>query len=94
MAEMKYYELSRAQINDHEDVVISQTTINGEYSGYSVSKCLNACVNGKNVKIFLKNGLGILTEEALINLYRAVKDTISQVGLLEEAERKEEQNKD
>lgn len=98
MAELSYFELSKAKIGEHEDVVISQTTRDGEEIGYSVSKCTNAKVGDKEVKMFLRHGLGIMSEHALLNLYNAIGDALVQIGEIEygkvpevESERVEEE---
>lgn len=83
MAGLDYFELSRAKVGDHEDVVISQTTKDGEFSGYSVSKCVKAKVGEKRMGMFLKHGLGILSENALLNLYNAIGDALEQIGAIE-----------
>ena len=83
MAGLDYFELSRAKVGDHEDVVISQTTRDGEFSGYSVSKCVKAKVGEKRMGMFLKHGLGILSENALLNLYYAIGDALLQIGTIE-----------
>lgn len=81
--ELSYFELSRAKVGDHEDVVISQTAKDGEFSGYSVSKCVEAKIGSKTTKMFLKHGLGILSENALMNLYNAIGDALTQIGAIE-----------
>lgn len=100
MAELNYLELSKAKIGEHEDVIISQTTRDGEEIGYSVSRCTNARVGDKEVKMFLKRGLGIMSESSLLNLYNAIGDALVQIGTIEygraieaETERVEEEEK-
>lgn len=83
MAGLSYFELSKAKVGEYEDVVISQTTRDGDEIGYSVSRCTNARVGDKEVKMFLKHGLGVMSENALLNLYNAIGDALVQIGTIE-----------
>lgn len=85
MGRIKYRELAKGQIKEKRNIVISEV-VNGasEIVGYSISEQLVVDENGKETKVFLKDGIGIVSETGLVNFYKALKDALHEAGIFVE----------
>ena len=81
MARLKYNQLSKAEIKNNRNVVISEgATLDGETLGYAVSEQIVIHEGDKDTTMFLKNGLGIVSKEGLVNLRDAINKTLEQIN--------------
>jgi hypothetical protein len=81
MGRLTRRELVKARFKDTRDLVISETyNINGEFVGYSVSEQLVVVEHGKETRVFMRGGLGIVDRDGL----KAIKQAIEKV--LDESE--------
>ena len=81
MARLKYNQLSKAEIKNNRNVVISEAaTLDGETLGYVVSEQIVIHEGDKDTTMFLQNGLGIVSKEGLINLRDAINKTLEQIN--------------
>ena len=76
MGRLTRREVAKARFKKSRNLVISETyNINGDFVGYSISEQLVAEENGKQTKVFLKSGLGIVDKDGL----KAIKEAIEKV---------------
>lgn len=86
MAKLSYREIAKAKIKDSRNVVISETyNADEKFIGYSVSEQLIAEESGRETKVFLRGGLGIISEEGLTALYNALQAALIEEGVIKEA---------
>lgn len=86
MAKLSYREIAKAKIKDSRNVVISETyNADEKFIGYSVSEQLIAEESGRETKVFLRGGLGIISEEGLTALYNALQTALIEEGVIKEA---------
>lgn len=85
MAKLSYREIAKAKIKDSRNVVISETyNADEKFIGYSVSEQLIAEESGRETKVFLRGGLGIISEEGLTALYNALQAALIEEGVIKE----------
>lgn len=73
MGRLKFKQLSLEEIKPDRNIVISEAVDkDGNCLGYSVAEQMKAMSDGKEVKVFLKGGLGILSRDGLESLKKAV----------------------
>lgn len=85
MAKLSYREIAKAKIKDSRNVVISETyNADEKFIGYSVSEQLIAEESGRETKVFLRGGLGIISEEGLIALHNALQAALIEEGVIKE----------
>ena len=83
MARLRYNELAKARIKEQRNVVISEAIDKDNHLlGYSVAEQLVTYEDGKEVKLFLKSGLGILSDEGLLELKQAVDIACERLNLI------------
>ena len=76
MGRLTRREVAKVRFKKSRNLVISETyNINGDFVGYSISEQLVAEENGKQTKVFLKGGLGIVDKDGL----KAIKEAIEKV---------------
>ena len=81
MGRLKYNQLAKAQTKENRNVVISEAaTLEGEKLGYAVSEQIVIHEGEKDTTMFLKNGLGIVSKEGLVNLRDAINKTLEQIN--------------
>lgn len=81
MGRLKYNQLAKAQTKENRNVVISEAaTLDGEALGYAVSEQIVIHEGEKDTTMFLKNGLGIVSKEGLVNLCDAINKTLEQIN--------------
>lgn len=81
MGRLKYNQLAKAQTKENRNVVISEAeTLDGEALGYAVSEQIVIYEGEKDTTMFLKNGLGIVSKEGLVNLRDAINKTLEQIN--------------
>ena len=80
MARLKYNQLSKAEIKNNRNVVISEAMIpESNTLGYAVSEQIVIHEGEKETTMFLKNGLGIMSKEGLMNLRNAIDKVLEQI---------------
>ena len=80
MGRLTYKELSNKRITPKRNIVISEAyNSDNEFVGYSVAEQLVTEEDGKETKVFLKNGLGILSKEGIMNLLGAVAEVCDKL---------------
>lgn len=80
MGRLKYKEIAKQKIKNNRNVVISETyNENNEIIGYTVSEQMVIEEDGKETTMFLKGGLGVLSEEGIANLLEAVKSANEKI---------------
>lgn len=85
MAKLSYREIAKAKIKDSRNVVISETyNADEKFIGYSVSEQLIAEESGRETKVFLRGGLGIISEEGLTALCNALQAALIEEGVIKE----------
>ena len=81
MGRLNYTELAKARIKEKRNVVISEAqNLEGETLGYTVAEQLVTEEEGKERKVFLRGGLGIMSEDGLRNLKVAVDEALKKVS--------------
>uniref|UniRef100_A0AAU8B134 Uncharacterized protein n=1 Tax=Dulem virus 36 TaxID=3145754 RepID=A0AAU8B134_9CAUD len=82
MSRLKFKQIECGMIKESREVVTSETfNENNELIGYSVTERITV-QEGENeypTKIYLKNGLGILTLDGLKSLRTVVENTIKKI---------------
>ena len=87
MGRLVYKELSKAKFKEQRNVVISEAfDKNNESIGYSIAEQLVTEENGKELKMFLRGGLGIVDDDGLLKLKEAVDIACYKLGLTGENE--------
>ena len=85
MGRLTYKELSKCKFKEQRNVVISEAFDKENKSlGYSVAEQLVTEEEGKEIKVFLKGGLGIVDAEGLLQLKEAVDNACVKLGLITE----------
>lgn len=85
MGRLTYKELSKCKFKEQRNVVISEAFDRENKSlGYSVAEQLVTEEDGKEIKVFLKGGLGIVDAEGLLQLKEAVDNACIKLGLITE----------
>lgn len=83
MGRLTYKELSKQKFKEQRNVVISEAFDRENKSlGYSVVEQLVTEEEGKEIKVFLKGGLGIVDAEGLLQLKEAVDNACIKLGLI------------
>lgn len=84
MGRLMYKEIEKRKIKEKRNIVISETSNEaGELYGYSVTEQLVANEEGKEVRVFLKNSLGILSLDGLVCLRDALVEACEKLGVPE-----------
>ena len=95
MGRLKYKELANERIKEQRNIVISETyDRNDNLLGYSVAEQFVAEENGKEVKMFVKNGIGILSKVGLLNLKKAIDSALIELGELSPCKCEKKEQKD
>lgn len=82
MGRLVYKELSKAKFKEQRNVVISEAFDKENNSiGYSIAEQLVTAENGKELKMFLRGGLGIVDEHGLLELKNAVDTACYKLGI-------------
>lgn len=85
MGRLTYKELSKQKFKEQRNVVISEAFDRDNNSlGYSIAEQLITEEDGKEIKVFLKGGLGIVDEKGLLQLKEAVDNACIKLGLITE----------
>ena len=85
MGRLIYKELSKQKFKEQRNVVISEAFDRENKSlGYSIAEQLVTEEDGKEIKVFLKGGLGIVDAEGLLQLKEAVDNACIKLGLITE----------
>lgn len=85
MGRLTYKELSKCKFKEQRNVVISEAFDRENKSlGYSIAEQLVTEEDGKEIKVFLKGGLGIVDAEGLLQLKEAVDNACIKLGLITE----------
>ena len=80
MGRLKYNQLAKAHTKENRNVVISEAaTLGGETLGYAVSEQIVIHEGEKDITMFLKNGLGIMSKEGLMNFRNAIDKALEQI---------------
>ena len=83
MGRLTYKELSKQKFKEQRNVVISEAFDRDNNSlGYSIAEQLVTEEDGKEIKVFLKGGLGIVDADGLLQLKNAVDNACIKLGLL------------
>lgn len=83
MGRLIYKELSKQKFKEQRNVVISEAFDRENKSlGYSIAEQLVTEEDGKEIKVFLKGGLGIVDAEGLLQLKEAVDNACNKLGLM------------
>lgn len=83
MGKLTYKELSKQKFKEQRNVVISEAfDRDNNPLGYSIAEQLVTEEDGKEIKVFLKGGLGIVDEKGLLQLKEAVDNACIKLGLI------------
>lgn len=83
MGRLTYKELSKQRFKEQRNVVISEAfDRDNNPLGYSIAEQLITEEDGKEIKVFLKGGLGIVDEKGLLQLKEAVDNACIKLGLI------------
>ena len=83
MGRLTYKELSKQKFKEQRNVVISEAFDRDNNSlGYSIAEQLVTEEDGKEIKVFLKGGLGIVDADGLLQLKNAVDTACYKIGIL------------
>lgn len=83
MGRLMYKELSKQKFKEQRNVVISEAfDKENNCLGYSIAEQLVTNEDGKEIKVFLKGGLGIVDKDGLLALHNAVSVACEKAGLL------------
>lgn len=82
MGRLNYTELSKRKFKPQRNIVISETRNikTNDLEGYAVTEQLITEENGKEVRIFLKGGLGLVDREGLIQLRDCLNEAIEKTN--------------
>ena len=80
MGRLKYNELSKRRFKEQRNIVISEArnVKTNDLEGYAVTEQLITEENGKEVRIFLKGGLGLIDDKGLIQLRECIDEAIKK----------------
>ena len=83
MGRLNYNELSKRRFKEQRNIVISEArnVKTNDLEGYAVTEQLVTEENGKEVRIFLKGGLGLVDKEGLIQLRDCLNEAIEKTNL-------------
>lgn len=83
MGRITYKEIAKRRIKDKRNVVISEAfDEEGSLVGYSIAEQLVTEEEGKETKVFLRGGLGIVSGDGLMEMKRAIDTACTKVGLI------------
>lgn len=83
MGRITYKEIAKRRIKDKRNVVISEAfDAEGNSMGYSIAEQLVTEEEGKETKVFLRGGLGIVNNDGLLEMKRAIDTACTKVGLI------------
>lgn len=84
MGRLRYNELIKKRIKPSKNIVLSEVRNDkGEYIGISICEQLEVKTEqDKEIRVFLKNGLGILTDDGLMELKQAIDVTCEKRNLV------------
>lgn len=83
MGRITYKEIAKRRIKDKRNVVISEAfDAEGSFVGYSIAEQLVTEEEGKETKVFLRGGLGIVSGDGLMEMKRAIDTACTKVGLI------------
>lgn len=82
MGRLNYNELSKRRFKERRNIVISEArnVKTNDLEGYAVTEQLVTEENGKEVRIFLKGGLGLVDKEGLIQLRDCLNEAIEKTN--------------
>jgi dihydrofolate reductase len=82
MGRLNYNELSKRRFKEQRNIVISEArnVKTNDLEGYAVTEQLVTEENGKEVRIFLKGGLGLVDKEGLIQLRDCLNEAIEKTN--------------
>lgn len=82
MGRLNYNELSKRRFKERRNIVISEArnVKTNDLEGYAVTEQLVTEENGKEVRIFLKGGLGLVDKEGLILLRDCLNEAIEKTN--------------
>lgn len=82
MGRLNYNELSKRRFKEQRNIVISEArnVKTNDLEGYAVTEQLVTEENGKEVRIFLKGGLGLVDKEGLIQLRDCLNEAIKKTN--------------
>lgn len=82
MGRLNYNELSKRRFKERRNIVISEArnVKTNDLEGYAVTEQLVTEENGKEVRIFLKDGLGLVDKEGLILLRECLNEAIEKTN--------------
>lgn len=82
MGRLNYNELSKRRFKERRNIVISEArnVKTNDLEGYAVTEQLVTEENGKEVRIFLKGGLGLVDKEGLILLRECLNEAIEKTN--------------
>lgn len=83
MGRITYKEIAKRRIKDKRNVVISEAfDAEGNSMGYSIAEQLVTEEEGKETKVFLRGGFGIVSGDGLMEMKRAIDTACTKVGLI------------
>lgn len=82
MGRLNYNELSKRRFKEQRNIVISEArnVKTNDLEGYAVTEQLVTEENGKEVRIFLKGGLGLVDKEGLVQLRDCLNEAIEKTN--------------
>lgn len=82
MGRLNYNELSKRRFKERRNIVISEArnVKTNDLEGYAVTEQFVTEENGKEVRIFLKGGLGLVEREGLIQLRDCLNEVIEKTN--------------
>ena len=93
MAKCIYRELSKKQVRENRNVVVSEMMEDGSGKrlGYSVVEQLIVNEGEKETRIFLKGGIRVHSQIGLLQLKEAIDEACFSLGLFDETDEEQEQ---
>lgn len=84
MGRLTFRQLSTRRFKENRNVVISEAyDTETQKVGYSIAEQLVTEENGKETRMFLKNSLGVVSEDGLLSLLDCVLEACDKLGLIE-----------
>lgn len=92
MGRLRFKEITKERIKPKRNIVISEAyNEKNERIGFAVSEQLvDKNDDGTETKVFLKGGLGIISEEGIYNMFLALEKVLIDLGYLESVEVEQE----
>lgn len=88
MGRLNYSEVAKGRIKEQRNLVISEVSDrDGNELGCSIAEQLVTEEGGKEVKLFLKGGLGIVSKEGLLQIKSIVDCACDKLGLLTDVDK-------